>query len=74
MHLSCTYNILTCRVATHDPEFKVDKSNNSHLNSKHLQSGDLYHKSCTVQVPKLLSKGGHFFMVTVPENNPQGEI
>ena len=26
-----------------------------------------------VQVPKLLSKGGQFFMVTVPENDPAGE-
>ncbi|DBA89870.1 TPA: hypothetical protein ACH3X2_004727 [Trebouxia sp. C0005] len=24
-------------------------------------------------VHKLLSRGGHFFMVTVPENDPQGE-
>lgn len=26
-----------------------------------------------LQVHKLLSRGGHFFMVTVPENDPQGE-
>lgn len=27
-----------------------------------------------LQVDKLLSRGGHFFMVTVPENKPEGEL
>ena len=27
-----------------------------------------------LQVDKLLSKGGHFFTVTVPENKPAGEL
>ena len=27
-----------------------------------------------LQVDKLLSKGGHFFMVTVPDNKPEGEL
>ncbi|DBB12266.1 TPA: hypothetical protein ACH3X3_006370 [Trebouxia sp. C0006] len=46
---------------------KIRNSHVSHNNKPHVQAEAVG----AAQVHKLLSRGGHFFMVTVPENDPQ---